>query len=204
MNELKELMASLEKTAYQRWIKGEGVPVVEGFGVEDVREMELGVWRRIGRKGGFLNLFGIEGATGMYVAETPPGGALNPERHIYEEVICILAGQGATEVWQEGGGKRMFEWGPWSVFAPPLNAWHRLLNGGREPVKFLAVTSAPLVMDLYRNAEFVFNCPFVFSERFAGEESYFDVSNKRYRKGIANLWETNFIPDAGAALLESE
>ena len=166
MDELKQLMTSLENTAYQRWLKGEGIPVVEGFGVEDVREMRLGAWRRTGGNGAFLNLYGLEGATGMYVAEIPPGGALEPEKHIYEEVICILAGQGATEVWQEGGKKRMFEWGPWSVFAPPLNAWHRILNGGREPVKFLAVTNAPLVLDLYRNAEFVFNCPFIFSDRF--------------------------------------
>lgn len=204
MDELKELMASLEKTGYQRWMRGEGIPVVEGFGVEDVREMKLGAWRRVGGKGAFLNLYGMEGTTGMYVAEIPPGGALNPERHIYEEVICILAGQGATEVWQEGGEKRMFEWGPWSVFAPPLNAWHRLLNGGREPVKFLAVTSAPLVMDLYRNAEFVFNCPFTFSDRFLGEEDYFNVGQKHYALGMQTMWETNFISDARAMRVKDE
>src|SRR3990172_3219159 len=115
MNELRELMASLEKTAYQRWIKGEGVPVVEGFGVEDVREMELGAWRRIGGKGAFLNLYGMEGATGMYVAEIPPGGALNPERHIYEEVICILAGpsgaRGRLSVLRVAGFISTLTWG---------------------------------------------------------------------------------------------
>ncbi len=204
MDELKQLMTSLENTAYQRWLKGEGIPVVEGFGVEDVREMRMGAWRRTGGNGAFLNLYGLEGATGMYVAEIPPGGALEPEKHIYEEVICILAGQGATEVWQEGGKKRMFEWGPWSVFAPPLNAWHRILNGGREPVKFLAVTNAPLVMDLYRNAEFVFNCPFIFADRFLGEEEYFNVGQKHYALGMQTMWETNFLPDVRAMGVKDE
>ncbi|MFQ5849950.1 MAG: cupin domain-containing protein [Candidatus Binatia bacterium] len=95
----------------------------------------------------------------------PPGGALEPERHLYEEVICILDGQGATEVWHEGGRKQMFEWGQWSLFAPPLNSWHRLTNGGREPVKFLAATNAPLIMDVFHDEDFIFNCPYPFPNR---------------------------------------
>jgi len=55
----------------------------------------------------------------MYVVEIPSGGALNPERHIYDKVIYILKGQGATEVWQEGEKKQSFEWGEGSIFAPP-------------------------------------------------------------------------------------
>mgnify|MGYP003693943007 CR=1 FL=1 len=81
-------------------------------------------------------------------------------------MICILAGHGATEVWQDGGQKRLFEWGPFSLFAPPLNSWHRLVNGGREPVRLMAVTTAPIAMDFYRNAEFIFNCPYTFTDRF--------------------------------------
>lgn len=92
MDELKQLMTSLENTAYQRWLKGEGIPVVEGFGVEDVREMRMGAWRRTGGNGAFLNLYGLEGATGMYVAEIPPGGALEPEKHIYEEELAVAGG----------------------------------------------------------------------------------------------------------------
>ena len=65
-----------------------------------------------------------------------------------------------------------------SLFSPPLNSWHRLINGGREPVKFLAVTNAPMVMDAYRNPEFVFNNPFVFVDRFGGEEGYFNEGKK--------------------------
>jgi hypothetical protein len=82
-----------------------------------------------------------------------------------------------------------------SLFSPPLNAWHRLINGGREPVKLLALTNAPMILDAYRNPEFVFDNPFVFSDRFAGEEDYFTVGTKRYPKGNIHVWETNFITD---------
>lgn len=192
--EFQEMMASLKGTGYYKWMQSEGVPVVEGFSVEDVRELELGPWRRLGGKGAFVNLFGMEGQTGMYVAEIPPGGALNPERHMYEEMICILTGRGATEVWQDGGKKQLFEWEPWSLFAPPLNTWHRLVNGGNEPVRLIAVTTAPIALDFYRNAEFIFNCPFTFADRFSSEESYFEASQKFYAIGLQSIWETNFIP----------
>lgn len=198
------MMKELQETAYFQWIRREALPIVAGHGLEDVREIRLAPWKRTGGKGAFIHLYGMTGVTGMYVAEIPPGGALQPERHLYEEVIFVLGGNGATEVWQEGINKHLFEWGKWSVFSPPLNAWHRLVNGGREPVTFLAVTNAPMFMDLCRNPEFIFDCPFSFLDRFDGQEGYFDTGIKRHKKGLINLWETNFIPDVGTAGLESE
>ena len=152
-----------KETTYERWMHEEGVPTVRGYGVTDVRAIELGRWKRLGGRGAFIQLEGMEGITGMYVAEIPPGGALNPEKHLYDELICILGGRGATEDWsgperEPDGNKNFFEWQAGSLFAPPLNTWHRLLNGsGSEPVKYLAVTSAPLVLDLFDNIPFVFN-----------------------------------------------
>lgn len=193
--QMQDMMAGLLKTPYMQWQKSEGVPVIEGWGVEDLRKMELKPWARMGGKGAFVHLYGMEGVTGLYVAEIPPGGALEPERHFYEEVICVLTGHGATEVWQDGGPKHMFEWGPWSTFAPPMNAYHRLVNGGREPARFMAVTTAPLVMDVIHNTDFIFNCPYKFTDRYAGQQDYFKVGTKRYTTGLQHVWETNFIPD---------
>jgi oxalate decarboxylase/phosphoglucose isomerase-like protein (cupin superfamily) len=96
----------------------------------------------------------------------------------------------------------MFEWGPWSLFAPPLNTWHRLLNGGRTPVKFLAVTNAPLVMDVVHNEEFVFNCPYNFADRYSATEGYFNQGHKRYESGMQHIWETNFITDVQSANID--
>jgi oxalate decarboxylase/phosphoglucose isomerase-like protein (cupin superfamily) len=155
----------------------------------------------MGGRGAIIQLYGMEGLTGMYVAEIPPGAALQAERHLYEEILCILDGNGATEIWQEGKPKRSFEWGKYSVFAPPLNTYHRMINGGREPVRFLAITNAPLIMDVFHNSDFVFNCPYAFTDRYGGEEDYFAVGSKRYELGRQHIWETNFIADViGASL----
>ena len=43
-------------------------------------------WPRLGGRAAFINLYGMEGVTGMYVGEIPAGGALTPEKHFYEEV----------------------------------------------------------------------------------------------------------------------
>jgi oxalate decarboxylase/phosphoglucose isomerase-like protein (cupin superfamily) len=96
----------------------------------------------------------------------------------------------------------MFEWGAWSLFAPPLNTWHRLINGGRQPVKFLAVTNAPLIMDVIHNEEFVFDCPYNFSDRYSGAEDFFNMGQKRYEVGMQHIWETNFIMDIQSANLD--
>ena len=199
---LNALMAAFQKTAYFKWMARQDIPVIDGYGVEDVREIATSPWARTGGNAAFVNLYGMEGVTGMYIGEIPAGGALEPERHFYEEVICILDGQGATEIWQDGGRKQMFEWGPWSLFAPPLNTWHRLLNGGRTPVKFLAVTNAPVVMDVIHNEEFIFNCPYNFSDRYSGADGYFNQGLKRYESGMQHIWETNFITDIQSATID--
>jgi oxalate decarboxylase/phosphoglucose isomerase-like protein (cupin superfamily) len=199
--QMKKLIEAIDKTAYGKWIRQQGVPVYEGHGLEDVRELCMSSWPRMGGRGAIIQLYGMEGLTGMYVAEIPPGGALEPERHLYEEIICILDGNGAMEIWQEGAPKRSFEWGKYSVFAPPLNCFHRMVNGGREPVRFLAVTNAPLIMDVFHNADFVFNCPYPFKDRYDGEENYFAVGSKRYELDRQHIWETNFIADVIAASL---
>ncbi len=202
---IKDLKASFELTTYSKWMKAEGLAVVEGYGLEDVRDLRLSPWSRLGGKGTFLQLYGMmDGSRGMYVAEIPPGGALEPERHLYEELICIFEGNGATEIWQEGSRKQLFEWGPWSLFAPPLNAWHRLVNGGRDPVRFLGVTNAPLTMNAFREPDFIFNCPYAFSKRYAGQDGYFQAGNKRYQDQFSNVWETNFIPSVKEAALEAK
>jgi oxalate decarboxylase/phosphoglucose isomerase-like protein (cupin superfamily) len=199
---VKALMPGFQKTTYFKWMAGQGIPVVDGYGVEDVREIAMAPWARTGGDAAFVNLYGMEGVTGMYVGEIPASGALQPERHFYEEVICILDGQGAAEVWQDGGRKQMFEWGPWSLFAPPLNTWHRLLNGSRTPAKFLAVTNAPLVMDVVHNEEFVFNCPYNFADRYSGADGFFNQGQKRYESGMQHIWETNFITDIQSATID--
>jgi mannose-6-phosphate isomerase-like protein (cupin superfamily) len=198
----------LKETTYERWLQQEGLPVVRGHGVTDVHALELQPWKRLGGRGAAIQLQGMEGFTGMYVGEIPPGGALEPEKHVYDELYYILSGRGVTEVWNDktAGAKHFFEWQTGSLFAPPLNTWHRLLNGaGNEPVRFLGFTSAPIVMDLFHNTDFVFNCRHRFKDRFDGRPNYFEVGERRRAAtswGSVSVWETNFIPDVQGASLE--
>jgi mannose-6-phosphate isomerase-like protein (cupin superfamily) len=194
------------ETTYEKWIRGEGIPIVEGFGVEDFREVALAPWERTGGKGAFVQLRGLEGFTGMYVGEIPPGGSLKTEKHFYDKLIYILRGRGATEVgWGNGSGKKVtFEWGEGGLFAVPLNSTHRMFNGTREPVKYLAVTSAPILMDLVHDTEFIFGCDYAFEQRFNGRPDYFVPTSDRGQpvQGFWR-WESNFIADARAATLDS-
>ena len=191
-------------TSYEIWLKEEGIPVVEGYGVTDVRDLALQPWQRTGGRGAYIDLKGMEGFTGMYVGEIPPGGALNPEHHLYEELIYIIQGFGATEIWSAGDEKRKmhFEWQQGSLFAIPLNTRHRMINGSKEPVFFLAVTSAPLMIDLLHNVPFVMGSDYKFDDRFDGQTNYFVPTNSRKELGGFINWETNFIADARGALVD--
>ena len=181
------------RTAYQVWQEAEGIPVIRGFYVEDLRTVEVKPWARKGDKGVFIELEGTGGTNDSYVCEIPPGGTLEPQRHFYEEVIYVISGRGATSVWIEGGPKVTFEWHAGSLFAIPLNAWHQHFNGsGTEVARYYGVTTAPMVMNLFHNHDFIFNNPFVFKDRFTGEQDSFSGKGAFI---ATRIWEANFIPD---------
>ncbi|MFC2071254.1 cupin domain-containing protein [Chloroflexota bacterium] len=195
-----------QKSFYYEWLEKEGIPVYEGVsGIEDVTELPRRPWARMGGSGTFIELKSTKAErTILYVAEIPTGGALEPEKHLYEELIYILRGRGLTEVWHEGQGKVSFEWGEGSLFAIPMNAWHRLVNGGREPVLIFAKTNAPSMINAFRDPEFIFNCDYNFTDRFTGQSDYF-VATERQNKGESgNSWVTNFVPDVRTAFLDDQ
>ena len=184
----------------------EAVPIVEGFGVTDVRKIALKKWQRLGCEGAYLQFRGLEGITGVYVGKIAPGASLEPERHLYEKVIYILQGEGVAEIQQRDRVPQSICWQTGSLFSPPLNILHRLINYSSEPAIFLAVTTAPMVLDHYHNERFVFNSDFSFNERYDGEMDYFAPRNERYLASNNRqwIWETNFIPDARHAQLDAQ
>ncbi|MBI2829852.1 MAG: cupin domain-containing protein [Chloroflexi bacterium] len=189
---------------HEEWMQQQGIPVYrEVAGIEDIAELPRRPWARMGGLGTFIELQGTkEAGKLLYVVEIPSGGSLEPEKHLYDELIYVLRGRGLSEVWQEGQSKRTFEWGEGSLFAIPLNAWHRLVNGSREPVVFFSVSNAPLIMEALRNTEFVFNCNHNFTDRYQGQADYFLASDKRRRDRNQTFWETNFVPDVRNAFLD--
>ncbi|MBI4329945.1 MAG: cupin domain-containing protein [Chloroflexi bacterium] len=187
-------------TSYDRYVQSEGIPTHGAYYVEDLCNLNLGPWGRKGGNGCFINLIGSEQSTDCYVCEIGPGRSLKPEKHLYEEFIFILKGRGATSIWNEGGPKQTFEWQERSLFAIPLNAWHVHYNGqGDRPVKFVAATNAPIVLNLYHTVDFIFNNSYVFKDRYDGEQDYFNGAGKLYSLAgkSTRSWETNFVPDVG-------
>ena len=184
---------------YDRFMEAEDIPIYRGIGVRRVQDLPMMPWRRLGGRGSYIQLYGTEGLWGQYVAEIPAAGALKPERHLYEKLVLIVEGRGSTEVWQDGQTKpHVFEWQRGSMFAIPLNAWHRFVNATNAPALILCGTTAPNMMNLVDNAEFIFNCPYAFTDRFSGAEDFFKPKEDIVPDPIRGLAQrrTNFIPDA--------
>ena len=121
-------------TAWEKFQRAEGIPVFKGVGVRDSRELPRAEWKRVGGKGTYIQVTGTNNATGMFVVEVPPRGALLPQRQMYEERYIVLEGRGSTEVWRNGDtAMTAFEWQPWSLFAIPLNANFRIINASSAP-----------------------------------------------------------------------
>jgi len=179
--------------AWKQFLDAEGIPIYRGFAIEDVKALELAPWARRGGKGAYIDLDGNGQTNNAYVAEIPPGGSLETGRQMYEEQIFVIEGNGATSVWYDEDHKLSFEWKTGSLFSIPLNAWHQHHNGhGSRPARLLAVTSAPTMVNLFHNMDFIYNCDFAFRDRFAGQEHYFDGKGKMYQR---RTLETNFVPD---------
>ena len=198
--ELPEGISKIDASnSYQGYQRAQGIPIVNGFGVDDIGAVELGAWEQRGGRGAFVDLDGNGGINDAYICEIGPGGSLTPRRQLYEEMIYIISGAGSTSVWIDPSHKQIFEWKTGSLFAIPLNAWHQHFNGsGREPARFLAVTNAPVVMNLFHNMEFVFENSFVFRDRFSGEDQYFAGEGKIH---LNRVLETNFVPDVSTMQL---
>lgn len=185
-------------TVYESFIEDEGVPVFRGLGVYDVRQVELGPWKRTGGRGAYIELNGVGGKTGMYALEIPPGAALNPEKHMYEEIFYVVEGRGTTEVWNDSnpGAKQTFEWQTSSLFSPPLNSRHRLVNATSRPALLLVSTNAPPIFFLYRSRKYIFDNPFEFDDRYKADVDYFkpgEITTHQHTGRYVN--PSNLIPD---------
>ena len=185
----------LLKRPYLEWARDQGVPVVEDFAV-DLLTVETEPWDRLGAPAAFVHLVGRGDWANVVVAVLPPGGATDPQHHLYEEVVYVLAGHGNTVVRDPAGGEHSFEWGPRSLFGLPMNAPYRHFNAaGGEEARLASVTSLPLVLNVFHDESFVFDNPGEFpgrfgdDARFRGEGDFVHVAPGRH------MWETNFVPD---------
>jgi mannose-6-phosphate isomerase-like protein (cupin superfamily) len=169
-----------ETTAYERFLERENIPVYTGW-AKQMYTAPVKPWKRHGTgvSGAYANLEGTGGSVDNWVMEIAPGATSKPVRHMYDENLLVLSGEGETHIWREAAPEKkvVIRWKKGTLFVPPLNTWHQHFNKGSEPARIVAETTLPLIMDIYRSNDFVFNNPFDFTDRYNSEPDYFDPEN---------------------------
>lgn len=185
-------------TPYDRFMEAQDIPIHRDIGVRRIQELPLKPWKLVGGNASFIQLHGTEGLWGMQVVEVPPGGALNVQRHMWEDIVYVVEGRGSTEVWQtDERRKQVFEWSIGSLFAIPLNAQHRIVNATNDRALLLVGTTAPNIINLVHNTDFVFNCDFAFTDQFDEQDDYYQPKDDLEPDPVRGLAmrRTNLIPD---------
>jgi mannose-6-phosphate isomerase-like protein (cupin superfamily) len=193
-----------QESAYRAWQQGEGIPINTGSYVSDLYHLEVEPWARMGQKGAFVNLADQE-HDDAYVVEIAPGGQTEVQHHLFEALIYVLDGRGATTFWQAESPKQTVEWQRGSVFSPPLNCHYQHFNlDGQQPARLFAVTNGPTMINTVaaqlESLDFIFNNPYVFTDRYNAEDDFF--TNPGYRIAPRLEWKTNFIHDARSFKLD--
>src|SRR5436309_14839400 len=135
------------KSSYQDFLKMEGVPLYEGSYLEDLGTLPLGDWERRGGKVAYTRL-GNQEINSLQIVEIPPKGELKPEHHVYDEIMFVMKGRGATTIWQEGEPKHTIEWEQGALLDLPLTAWHQEFNASSdEPCRVVFGTNMPHVIN---------------------------------------------------------
>lgn len=192
-DKLAEKFKTEKETPYTRFIAAEGLEIINGHYVASLHTIALKPWARRGGMAVFLNHDASRTTNDCYVMEIPAGKSLAPHRQLIEETVLILSGRGSTVVWDDGGNKVSFEWGPGSIFGIPLNAHHQHFNGsGSKPARYVAVTNLPPLINVFEDPDFVFGTAYDFKGRFSGAPDYF--ADQGEQKGL--MMETNFVADA--------
>ncbi len=188
---------------YLDWVKKEGLTVHEGY-YAYLMGVETKMWDRVGVKAAVCHLKGRGDFATLFVFDIPPGGATTPQKHLYEEVVYVLEGQGSTQLEFPDGTKRSFEWGARSMFAIPLNAKYRHFNAsGKDRALLSSTTDLPMKLNAFIDEKFIFDNDWVFSDRI-GKEEYYEGKGDLYMVRPGNhMWETNFVPDMDALELHA-
>jgi hypothetical protein len=189
-------------TPYDAWLAKNraAMPYWEGLVIQDGRVEPLKPWPEMGSgvRGLYLRMADYQIVDGWLV-EIPPHGSTKPAKHMFEAGLYFFGGPGHTIVQQEGRREQRIDWKHRSLFAIPINARYEHVNDSDEPVRFLAVTSFPFVINSTASEKFVYENPFAFRDRYDAEE---DFVRKSDHVG-PNQTVTNFVPDALAFELDA-
>jgi quercetin dioxygenase-like cupin family protein len=140
--------------------------------------------------------------TRLVLVEIPPGGQIPPSRHLTEEIIYIIAGEGYTTMWvRPGEPLQRYDWTAGDVLSPSLNAWHQHFNTSPDtPVRYVTITSAPLTQNLFYDEEFLTSSNYVFEDRW---QKGISMQPQYKEPDTMDFMAGHYIPDLpGRALQE--
>jgi oxalate decarboxylase/phosphoglucose isomerase-like protein (cupin superfamily) len=207
----KKLKAPLEQRdfkpryLYDEWMDSQDVPVVKGYYVEDLRNVEVGWWEARQCNAAFIQLMGSEGVNEVRITEIGPGKSLPSFQFALDEICYVAAGNGVTTVWESDGAKpQTFEWQPHSMFMIPRNWKHQHVNmRGDQSARIMHYNYLPMALCLVRDPEFFFNNPYQESAAVAAQREFYSEAKmeadweKSWRARGA-YWYGNFFPDMRA------
>jgi mannose-6-phosphate isomerase-like protein (cupin superfamily) len=108
--------------------------------------------------------------------------------------VFVYKGSGRTELSNDSGFEAAFNWDKGATFAIPLNVHFKHINRSTtEPALLFSITNMPLMMNLFHDTDFVFNCPKDFPDRFSPEVT--DFSKPALENG-RSLFSGNLVPSA--------
>ncbi len=153
-----------EKDFFDDFLKEEGIPVHEGYSVEKLGQLEVAPWKRMGGLGAYVRLIGAATVNAGYLNHIPPGESLKPQGEITDNLVLVLDGRGATDLWYSGEEKKKYRinWGQYSlVKVPPgVRYQHHNLDKGR-PAKLFTATSLPFFLNLLGTKDLIFGNNYV-------------------------------------------
>lgn len=182
------------RTRYEVWQDEQRLPVHREFFIRDVTTLETAEWPLLGAEAAFVELEGAAEANGAYVLKLAAGRTTNPEQQAFEQVYYVVSGEGRTEI---DGTQRSIDWRSGTVFSVPLNARSR--HVASADTFMYVVTTAPLVMNLFHDDEFVFHNGASFGSREV-PGAFFDKQGVIYpRETMSTVWHTQAFDDCPTA-----
>lgn len=179
---------------YEEYLDDQGIPVHAGYHLQDARECDVEYWDEAGVNAAVAQLEGQEGLNDIHVYEIPPGESSKPQKHLHEQLVYVLQGQGVTVIGPDGD-ETTFEWEANALFAIPRNTRYRHVNAhGDEPVRLIFETDLPLLFSLFGDEDFLYGVDFDFED--PDDPDFYSAEGTIYEgENIPAIWESNFVPD---------
>src|SRR5919202_6383241 len=85
------------RSPYREFLATERIPIYEEYSV-DCNKVPLEPWERLGGLGAYVHLTGRSDFLTAYIHEIPPGATSNVEQHMFDKLMYVTSGRGATSV----------------------------------------------------------------------------------------------------------